>query len=175
MSRTVIDGFEIKIDGKAFDGAVAAFKKAPEIYEREMKATTIEATMLLERETKERTPVGSGGGAGLRGSISGKEPVVLGAQVIGEVSTSITHAIPVELGTKPHMPPIEPIADWAQAKLGLNAVEAKGAAFAIARKIAVQGTEGAHMFERAFDANQSQVRTQYSNALDRIMTQMGGA
>jgi len=170
-----MSGFEIKVEPLGQDELDKRFKAVPEVYEREMLAATWESTLLLEREVKELTPVGVGGGSGLRGSISGKEPVVLGAHVLGEVSTSLKHAIPVELGSKPHMPPVEPIADWAQSKLGLGPKEAKGAAFAIARKIKVKGTKGAHMFERGFEANQSQVRTIYSTALDRVMAHMGGA
>ncbi len=38
-------------------------------------------------------------------------------------------------------PPIAPLERWAQVKLGLSGAEAKGAAFAIANKIAKEGTE----------------------------------
>ena len=38
------------------------------------------------------------------------------------------------------MPPIQPLITWAQAKLGLSGNEAKSAAFAIAKKIANEGT-----------------------------------
>ena len=45
-------------------------------------------------------------------------------------------------GRKPgKMPPIAPIERWVQVKLGLSGNEAKGAAFAIAKKIAAEGTE----------------------------------
>ncbi|MFP3386732.1 hypothetical protein, partial [Tritonibacter sp. SIMBA_163] len=73
--------------------------------------------------------------------------------VIGIVGTAALHAVPVEMGSKPHFPPIQPLEDWAHHKLDLPAEEARGAAFAIARKIAAKGTEGAHMVERAKDAN----------------------
>lgn len=45
-------------------------------------------------------------------------------------------------GRKPgKMPPIAPIERWAQVKLGLRGAQAKSAAFAIAKKIAKEGTE----------------------------------
>lgn len=44
-------------------------------------------------------------------------------------------------GRKPGaMPPIAPLERWAQAKLGLSGTQAKSAAFAIAKKIAKEGT-----------------------------------
>jgi hypothetical protein len=39
------------------------------------------------------------------------------------------------------MPPIAPLERWAQAKLGLSGQQARSAAFAIAKKIAKEGTE----------------------------------
>ncbi|HET8838047.1 MAG TPA: hypothetical protein VFM82_03545 [Flavobacteriaceae bacterium] len=45
-------------------------------------------------------------------------------------------------GRKPgKRPPIAPLERWAQAKLGLSGQQAKSAAFAIANKIAKEGTE----------------------------------
>lgn len=44
-------------------------------------------------------------------------------------------------GRKPGaMPPIAPLERWAQAKLGLSGTQARSAAFAIAKKIANEGT-----------------------------------
>lgn len=44
-------------------------------------------------------------------------------------------------GRKPGaMPPIAPLERWAQAKLGLSGTQARSAAFAIAKKIASEGT-----------------------------------
>jgi hypothetical protein len=63
--------------------------------------------------------------------------------------------------------------DWAEQKLGLDPVEAKSAGFAIARKIAARGTTGAHMFERAFDANGEQIQTIFAAARDRIANHIG--
>lgn len=46
------------------------------------------------------------------------------------------HAIYVERGTKPHWVPIEPLLRWARIVLG-----DEGAAYAVQRKIAVEGTD----------------------------------
>ena len=71
----------------------------------------------------------------------------------------MAYAVPVELGTGPHMPPIRPLADWAEHKLGVAPEKARSVGYRIARKIAAKGTDGAHMFERAFTSNEAQVRT----------------
>ncbi len=47
----------------------------------------------------------------------------------------------LEFGRKAgQMPPIEPIQEWAERKLGVSSDESKGIAFAIAKKIAKEGT-----------------------------------
>lgn len=149
-----------------------AWSQAPEIAQRELAAATFEAGLLLERETKEETPVGASGL--LRQSIATREPQILGDQVIGLTGTSVAHAVPVELGTRPHFPPIQPLEDWARAKLGLSEDEAEGVAYAIARKISREGTKGAHMFQRAFDGNRDQVGRIYEAAGARIRDRLGG-
>lgn len=145
-----------------------ALAGAAEIARAELERAGWEASLLLQREIQELTPSGIGGGGGLKGSIAAQEPVVLGDSVIGIVGTSLAYAVPVEMGTKPHMPPIEPLQDWAKHKLGLSEDEAKGAARAIAMKIKARGTEGAHMFEKAFAANRGQVETIFERAAARI-------
>lgn len=160
-----------------FHGAAdlrAAFVMAPEVVRHELTATTWEASLLLQREVQDITPSGVGGGGGLKGSISAREPRVLADNVIGTVATSIAHAIPVELGTRPHFPPVDALVDWVRAKFGARGKEAERIAGAVARKIAVHGTEGAHMFERGFDANAAQVRRMYDRAISRILARIGG-
>lgn len=163
---------DIRIDIHAAAALARAFRESPEIVTEELTRATWEAELLLERETKENTPVGIGGGGGLKGSISAREPVVLADNVIGMVGTPLAHAVPVELGTKPHMPPIQPLADWAQHKLGVSGNEAFRVGRAIAIKISQRGTEGAHMFERAFTANEAQVQTIFGAARERIADRM---
>lgn len=168
------DSVDIRLDINSADQLAAAFEEAPEIVEDELYGATWEALLFLQRETQDNTPVGIGGGGGLRGSIAAREPRRLSDQVIGTVGTSLAHAAPVELGTKPHMPPIQPLEDWARIKLGLDAQDAKGAAFAIAQKIKREGTEGAFMFKTAFEDGEPTVQNIFGNAMDRIEQRMGG-
>ena len=48
------------------------------------------------------------------------------------------HAAPVEVGSAPHMPPVEPLERWAELR-GLD--DPKSAAWAIAKKIEADGTK----------------------------------
>lgn len=168
-------GHTIHIDIREAANLARAYERAPELVEAEITRATWEATLLLEREVKEYTPVGVGGGGGLKGSISAREPRHYGDNIIGVVGTPLNHAVPVELGTKPHMPPIQPLADWAQHKLGVGDNEAYRVGRAIAFKISRKGTEGAHMFERGFNAGQMQVQDMFHRALTRINRTLGQA
>lgn len=174
-----MSGFVITHDIQGSVELIKAFHVAPDIVNEELVAATWEAELLLEREIKELTPVGVGAGGGLRGSISAREPRTLADNVIGVVGTSAAHALPVEIGTRPHFPPIEPLQDWVEAKLGVGDNASYGVAFMIARKIARRGTQGAHMFERAFEANRAQVQQIYARARTKIAKRMasgrGGA
>lgn len=156
---------KIEIDAHEVVDLAAAWRKAPEMVAEELTRSVLESELLLEREAKEGTPTASGI---LRGSISAREPRRLADRVIGVVGTSIAYAIPVELGTRPHWPPVQPLIDWARVKLGLPQEEAEDVGFLVARKISVKGTEGAHMFQLAFDRNRGQVETIMGRGLRRI-------
>ena len=163
----------IAIDIKGLAELQAAWKKAPQICREELERAMYEADALIEREVKELTPSGaSGGGAGgLKGSIT-SEIQVSENNVIGIVGTSMNYAVPVELGTVPHFPPIEPLIDWVRVKLGVSEHDARGVAFLVARKISRTGTKAVHMFGRGFDAVEAQVGRIFEAALDRIVARL---
>lgn len=162
----------VTIDIAELPDLVRAWQRAPAVVESELHAATVEATLLLEREVKELTPIGIGAGGGLRGSISAREPEVSSDAVLGVVGTAMRYAEAVELGTRPHFPPVQPLADWAQFKLGVPEAQARDVGFLIARKIARQGTEGRFMFRDAFEANRGQVEAIYARAHARIRDQL---
>ena len=118
-------------------------------------AAVYQSCLLLEREVKERTPKGAF--SALVGSIAAQPPNVTGAGVEASVGSALNYAESVELGTKPHFPPVAPLADWARAKLGLSEDDAARVAWMIARKISKQGTQGAFMFTNAVDATREQI------------------
>lgn len=140
-------------------------EQAPDIVIEELTAGVMEASMLAEREIRERTPT-SGAGT-LRESI-GAMPVEFVQEVVrGGVATSLSYAAPVETGSRPHMPPISPLVDWVERKLGLRGPDAKGVAWAIARKIAKKGTEGAFMFRDGFASVEPQIYEILGAAVER--------
>lgn len=165
----------VEWDDRAAKQYVRFLDQAPDITREEMTASVQEILLLLEREIKDDTPVGVGGAAGLRGSITHQimgTALSGGVGVAGKVFTPMAHGLPVELGTKPHWPPIEPIADWVRAKLGVPRAEAGSVAFLVARKISRKGTEGAHMFENNLNEHAQQITKMLLAALDRIAARL---
>ena len=141
-------------------------KEYPDI-SRDVRVGKIqEAVLLLEREIKEKTPVGAGP-IHLRDTIHQKVQVS-GARVIGIVGTPLKHGVPVEMGTRPHFPPLGPIQLWVEKKLGYEGKEAKSVAFLIARAISKRGTKGREMFGSAFEDNESRLRDILGTIPDEI-------
>jgi len=52
-----------------------------------------------------------------------------------------SYAGAIEWGSRPHRPPVEPLIDWSERKLGVHGKDARRAGWAIALKIAREGTE----------------------------------
>lgn len=154
-------------------------KRYPEITLDETEKVLNKVVRRLEKEVVERTPGGVGGDAGLRGSIHG-EIVSFGIPMKAQVGTPLEYGEVIEYGRRPGkaMPPVEPIAKWARSILGItDAKEARSVGFAIARKIAVEGFEGAHMFEEAWKENEKwaedQLRTIPKRVIRRIEDGIG--
>ena len=165
----------VRYDFQEVVALAALWDRAPDLAQAELRRAMTEATQYLERETKERTPVGVGGGGGLRGSIHSTVELSSGGRaVLGVVGSPLNYAAPVELGTKPHHPPVEPIEDWVQAKLGLRGKAARRAAWGIAQKIAVRGTTGKYMFRDALADGEATVRRIFDAARDRIAARVTG-
>ena len=179
-------GIEIQMDG--FAELDALWQQAPDITSEVLEAVTREATEFLAGEVQDLTPIGAsgGGGGGLRDSIRAQEPEILANNVLGVVGSDSEWAVPVELGTKPHFPPVEPLIDWVRqspkgqdflTELRKSEPNAKPAyaAFLIARKISWKGTKPVMMFHRAFAASEEQIKNKYSNATTRIVERLSEA
>lgn len=146
-----------------------ALRKAPQMVVEELERATIDADKLIEREVQERIPTSHGT---LRTSVFSEEQVSA-TGVLGVVGTPLNYAIPVELGTRPHMPPIEPLMDWVKQNLSIQGEKAaRGAAFAIAKKISVRGTAGKFPFQLASLATENGVRRIFDEAVERIGTRL---
>lgn len=161
----------IDLDAHHLAQVTKALAAAPEIALEELSAAALESTLYLQRETAERTPSGASGGAGLRASWLAARPRVLADLVVGEMGSPLAYAEAVELGTRPHMPPVAPIEDWVRTsgKIALGVDDdPRQVAFAIARKIAREGTEGAFMLRDAVEAGEETVGRIFGLAVDRL-------
>lgn len=162
----------IRIEFDATDVALlaVAMEQAPDVVEDELGRFMHTATSHLQAEVQERTPTTHGT---LRASILGDVRVLPGIGIEGVVGTSLAYAVPVEIGTGPHMPPIEPLVEWAQQKLGVRGKDAVSAAWGVAKAIAQRGTLGVGMFHRALAANREQLLDRFGECVRRIATRIG--
>ena len=152
------------------DALRRGFDQAPAMTQRELLGATTEATLLMEREVKDGMPRVTGMTAASVSSDAFSSPV----GVIGVVGSSQPTAMFLELGTKPHMPPIEALVPWVQARLGVEPKRARSVAFLVARKIARKGTEPKKYFERAAIATEGQVLRMLEGAADRVAANLAG-
>ena len=125
----------------------------------------------LEKDVNEKTPKGVGGAAGLAGSIHG-EVVSYGASLAGVVGTPLEYGEVVEMGRRPgkRMPPVEALIPWVRSILGITEEkEQRGVAFVIARKISIEGFEGAHMFGETWEKDKRWVQEMLYTIRDRVV------
>lgn len=146
--------FEMKVSGLE-----ELLKKcSPTILEKPLRQFFRDALSAIERETKTRTPVDTGR---LRASINSKidtRPVPLW----GRVETNTFYAPYVEFGTRPHFPPPNALAGWAN-RHGLGEYT-----FVICRAIARRGVQGRHMFEKGLETAKSGIEAFAAKAAAEI-------
>lgn len=159
---------DIRLDGGAT--LLRALQQAPEVVAEELRRFAQAAVPYLEAEVKDRTPAVHGL---LRASIAGSVGSVASG-VLGVVGTAQPYAVPVELGTKPHFPPVQALEDWVQARLGARGADIRRIAWLVARKIARHGTQGQFMFRDAFAAAQPELTRQFDAAVARIAARIDG-
>lgn len=163
-----MSGLNITIESHDLKALDRAWEQIPELVQDELTAAIREAQELLLREIKEDTPIGAT--SKLRGSIEAHSPIIHHQTVEGIVGTSALHALPVEMGTRPHFPPVEPLIDWVQAKLDIrDESEAEAVALSIARKISARGTEGQMMFHNNFHELKPTIEQIYGRAHQNIL------
>ena len=140
----------------------------------ELEATAAEATAAIQAHVQKRTPVNIGT---LRNSIASEVTTVSStpAHVVGHVFTNLMYAVPVELGSRPHMPPQGPIQYWVARKLHKSGTELTRVTNAIRWKIYRHGTKGKHMFERGSTAAIPFVNRRVEQAIKRITALLGGS
>jgi hypothetical protein len=165
----------LELDVREAVDFLALIARAPEISREELSAGATEILELLTMLIQERTPKGAT--HLLRGSITHEvsgDPTAEG--ILGAVYSPLAYAAPVELGTRPHWPPLDPLIDWVRAKLGVaDEDEARAVARRIQFKIAARGTQGAHMFEQGFEAGADLAENILSGRVERIIERAGQA
>ncbi len=148
-----------------------AFEHFPQMARDQAKAFLRASTVYLQGEVVERTPAAQGI---LRQSI-GATVESDGVGVLGVVGTSLAYAVPVELGTRPHMPPIAPLEQWVAKKLGISGKAGTAVARRIQWKIARYGTPAAGMFHRGFSAGRANVERLFATYMTRLRDQVVAA
>ena len=163
----------IELDTTLMQQYAQFLRQAPRIAREEMAVSLEQALGFLEREIKENVaPPGPGGASGLlRGSVFHEMRGDPGG-VAGVVGSPLNYALPVELGSKPHFPPLAPLQDWVEKKLGVDKSESRQVAFLVARKIARKGTAAQHPFEQGLSENSRQVVALIEAALPRIVARL---
>ncbi len=130
-----------------------------------LKSTTFAAEQVLRDPIVENTPHAFGH---LRASIATPQPIVTADTILGQVSTPISYARPVETGTKPHTPPIGPLLLWSKRKTGDTR-----AAYIARAAIRRRGTRGAHMFAKGFQYRAGRIEQMFAHAIENILKQIG--
>ncbi|UCU92688.1 hypothetical protein KI616_17890 [Hydrogenophaga taeniospiralis] len=145
--------------------------QAPAYTRQVLLEAMTEATLLAQREWQENLPRVSGLTASSITSDTFSTPV----GVLGVVASSQPSALFLELGTKPHMPPVEAMVPWVKAVLGItDPKEVKRVAFLVARKIAKKGTPAQRPMGRAVESTTGQIVAMFERAAGRIADFMVG-
>ena len=164
---------ELRLSIELAGALTRAFAQAPEIVLQELETATGSALAYLQSETAERTPTDLGT---LRGAFVPAVYVSPGLDaVFSELANPLPYALPVEMGTRPHYPPLEPLVGWVERKLQLFGDEAESAARAIQHKIGLVGSPGAGMAHFALLDGRSTVEQEYRDALTRAMGRIAAA
>lgn len=159
----------ITLDPSALGRLERAAQVAPAALLDEIGVWMRTATAHMTAEVQDRTPTAHGL---LRQSIHG-EATRLGSTWLGVTASSAAHAVPVELGTRPHWAPLQPLIAWVETKLGLTGPAGAAVARAVRWGISRHGTEGAQMFSKAFSANRGLLASTLSAAIDRALARAG--
>jgi hypothetical protein len=130
----------------------------------------VSVTLYLQREAAENTPTAAGT---LRSGWTTSVDVITQLDsVFGRVSNPLPYALPVELGTKPHFPPLAPLINWVEQKLNLYGDEAEAAALGIQRKIGARGTPGYGMARFALIDGRSTIEAEFTECAQRITARL---
>jgi len=141
---------------RGLDGAVRALREAGERIQALVPQAMRRAAGIVEREAKRLSPMDTGR---LMSSIT-SETRGIGMEVVGIVGSNVEYAPYVELGTKPHFPPVSALEVWAR-RHGTTA-------FVVARAIARRGTRARRFLQGAFEAKKNEVISLFVRLVEEI-------
>lgn len=153
-------------------GLAALYREAPAMIDHEMNLAMNVAVQHLEGSVVKFTPRGAGP-VHLYQTITSQVRGT-GVEITGEVfSTDVPVKVAsVEDGRSPgKMPPWGPgssLALWVERKAGGDS----SAAFLIARAIGRRGTQGAHMFQKAFDSSRSEIEQMLERVAEDLVRRL---
>lgn len=130
---------------------------AEDLHGKPMSDAMGRATILVMSAARMNAPVDTGQ---LRASIT-PEVRTEGWNVIGIVGSNKVYAPFMELGTRPHMPPLAALATWARRH--------NTSAFLVARAIARRGLKARKYLQRAVDDNRARIEDIIGDAVTRIV------
>lgn len=154
------------------DAFARGLASAPAFTREQLEAAMTEATLLVQREWQDGMPRVSGMTANSIQADVASTPT----GVLGVVGSSQPTALFIELGTRPHMPPIDAIEPWVKAVMGISQPqELRRVSFLVARKIAHEGTKAQYPMAKAVAAVEGQVLQMFEHAAARVAAHLGGA
>jgi hypothetical protein len=160
-------------------GDLQAFRRglreAPEYTERVLQEAMTEATLRMENEWKENLHEHSASGS-TSGSIT-SDVASTPAGVLGVVGSDQASALFLELGTRPHWvgeKGLEALGNWAVKRLGVSKDEAPDVAYAIATKIAREGTPARHLMAKSASAAEGEIVAMFERAAAQVAEYLVG-
>jgi len=131
-------------------------RKLEELTGGPMVTTMRNATLMIHRSARLNAPVDTGRlRASITPSVTATENVIKGI-----VGSNVVYAPYVELGTRPHFPPISALETWARSH-GTSA-------FLVARAISRRGTKAVKYLQRAYEENIGRIMSMINLAVKKI-------
>lgn len=156
-----------KVSIQGLEDVLAAYGGANVLVNSELNVAMRKSVLVLKAEAKIQAPVGAtnvlrsaiyskvtGGGYGVTGEVG--------------VGPAAPYGVCVHEGTRPHMPPVGSIRQWAERKLG-NA----GLAWPIAIHISKYGTKANPFMDRAWESKQAKIDAFFDAAQTAIAEKLG--
>lgn len=144
---------------KGIDTAVKAYERIAQDLSGEPMAKGMKTSMLYVTADAKRLALVDTGR--LRSSIS-PAVEISGQRVLGIVGSNVKYAPFVELGTKPHYPPLAALEKWAN-RHGISA-------YLVQRGIGQHGTKARPFLKPAFEANIQRIFNLLGETVSRIVS-----